>query len=49
MINDYYLCKNFNVPLGADLDNLSSFRTDCFILIENEFNKIEKFNTKENA
>lgn len=49
MINDYYLCKNFNVPLGDNLDSLSSFRTDCFILIENEFNKIEKFNIKENA
>ena len=49
MINDYYLCKNFNVPLGNDLNNLSSFRTDCFILIENEFNKIEKLNAKENA
>jgi hypothetical protein len=49
MINDYYLCKNFNVPLGMDLDELSAFRTDCFILIENEFNKIEKLNAKENA
>lgn len=49
MINDYYICKNFNVPLGTDLDELSSFRTDCFILIENEFNKLEKFNEKENA
>tara|TARA_B110000285_G_scaffold217410_1_gene265740 strand:+ start:1023 stop:1172 length:150 start_codon:yes stop_codon:yes gene_type:complete len=49
MINDYYICKNFNVPLGSSLDELSSFRTDCFILIENEFNNLEKLNAKENA
>lgn len=46
MINDYFIVKKFNVPLGSDLENLNAFRTDCFILIENELMKIKNYESK---
>lgn len=49
MINDYNISKKFNVPLGQDLDSLSAFKTDCFILIENEMNKIKTYKSKQDG
>tara|TARA_R110002012_G_scaffold82791_3_gene208952 strand:+ start:375 stop:572 length:198 start_codon:yes stop_codon:yes gene_type:complete len=43
VINDYFLVKKFNVPLGKDLDSLNAFKTDCFIVIDNELTKIKKY------
>ena len=43
MINDYYLVKDFNVPIGNNLDSLNAWKTDCFILIKNELNKAKNF------
>ena len=49
MINDYNISKKFNVPLGSDLDSLNAFKTDCFILIENEINKIKKYKSQKDG
>ena len=49
MISDYYLIKNFNVPLGQDLDSLNAWQSDCFILIENELTNVKLFQQTKNA
>tara|TARA_R110000744_G_scaffold131677_2_gene239798 strand:- start:116 stop:370 length:255 start_codon:yes stop_codon:yes gene_type:complete len=49
IINDYNISKKFNVPLGSDLDSLNAFKTDCFILIENEINKIKKYKSQKDG
>ncbi len=47
MINDYYLVKEFNVPIGSNLDSLNAWKTDCFILIKNELTKVENYQRKQ--
>ena len=43
MLTEYFLVKNFNVPLGTDLDTISAWKSDCFVLIEQEINNIKEF------
>tara|TARA_Y100000310_G_scaffold284507_1_gene307324 strand:- start:974 stop:1381 length:408 start_codon:yes stop_codon:yes gene_type:complete len=42
MIDDYNLCKSFNIPPAKDLDSASAWRMDCFTVIENEITKCQK-------
>jgi len=49
MINDYNISKKFNVPLGTDLDSLNAFKTDCFVLIDNEMNKVKNYQGRKNG
>ena len=49
MIEDYHLVKTYNIPLATDLDNLSVWRSDCFLAIESELNHIKEYKLKENG
>jgi len=49
MIEDYHLVKTYNIPLATDLDNLSAWRSDCFLTIESELNHIKEYKSKENG
>jgi hypothetical protein len=42
MLEDYKLATKYNIPIGNDFDNISVFRLDCFGIIEQEINNIEK-------
>ena len=42
MISDYFTVKNYNVPLATNLDSVNPYILDCFAIIENEINNINK-------
>ena len=42
MIEDYYLIKNYNIPLSRDLASADVWIIDSFLIIENELNNIKK-------
>ena len=42
MIEDYHLTKSYNVPMGNNLDDISCWRLDCFLTIEEEMQKIKQ-------
>jgi len=48
VINEFNLCKNFNISLGI-LECISSFKLQCFSLIQNEFNAIAQYERVENG
>ena len=41
MMNEYHWVKNWNISPG-NLDDVSAFRLDCWTIIENELNQINK-------
>ena len=47
MIEDYSLATKFNASIG-DLDSLSTWRADCFLIIESEINKCTQHKQKKN-
>ena len=47
-INEYNICKNFNVTLGV-LDNVPARRLDYFSIIQNEFNAIAEYENNKNG
>lgn len=49
MIEDFYLVKNYNVPLASELDNIDAWTSDNFLIIENELNSIKKHREKLNG
>ncbi len=42
MITDYFTVRNYNVPLADNLDNVNPYILDCFAIIQNELNNINK-------
>lgn len=48
VINEFNMCKNFNVSLG-NLDDISAFRLQCFSIIQNEFNAIAEYENKKDG
>ena len=42
ILEDYKLATTYNVPLGKDFDSISTFKIDCFGVIEQEINNISK-------
>jgi len=48
MINEYNLCKNFNLPIANTLYEADFFTIQCFSIIQNEFNAIAEYN-KDNG
>ncbi len=49
MLSDYYLTKNFNIPLSKDIDSANAWKSDCFLVIENEIQRVAKFKQEENG
>lgn len=49
MIEDFYLVKNYNVPLASELNSVDVFTTDCFLIIENELSNIKTHREKLNG
>ena len=47
MMNEYHWIKNWNISPGV-LDDISAFRLDCWTIIENELNQINKHESKKN-
>lgn len=47
MMNEYHWIKNWNISPG-NLDEVSAFRLDCWTIIENELNQINKHESKKN-
>ena len=41
IMNEYHWIKNWNISPG-NLDDVSAFRLDCWTIIENELNQINK-------
>ena len=48
IMNEYHWIKNWNVSPG-NLDNISAFRLDCWSIVENEFNQINKSESQKNV
>ncbi len=48
IMNEYHWIKNWNVSPGY-LDNISAFRLDCWSIVENEFNQINKSESQKNV
>jgi len=48
IMNEYHWIKNWNISPGV-LDDVSAFRLDCWTLIENELNQINKNESKKNG
>ena len=42
ILEEYKLATTYNVPLGKDFDSISTFKLDCFGVIEQEINNISK-------
>ena len=42
MLQEYHYVKNYNIPLGKDLDSADAFKLNCFDIIQNEFMAIGK-------
>ena len=49
MIEDYYLVKNYSVPLASDLNSIDVWTADSFLIIENELNNIKTHKEKLNG
>ena len=47
MLEDYKLATKFNVPISSDLDSISTFRADCFMVIEQEIQNINNHKAKD--
>jgi hypothetical protein len=47
IMNEYHWIKNWNISPGY-LDEVSAFRLDCWTIIENELNQINKHESKKN-
>ena len=47
MMNEYHWIKNWNISPGF-LDDISAFILDCWTIIENELNQINKHESKKN-
>ena len=45
---EYHWIKNWNVSPG-NLDDISAFRLDCWSIIENELNQINKIESKKDG
>jgi len=45
LLNEFNMVKNFNISLGV-LDEISSDLLNCFTVIHNEYNAIEKYESK---
>ena len=48
VINEYNMCKNFNISLG-NLNDISADLLNCFTIIQNEYNAIEKYERLKNG
>ena len=48
IMNEYHWIKNWNVSPG-NLDDISAFRLDCWSIIENELNQINKNESVKNG
>tara|TARA_R100000700_G_scaffold36812_1_gene46449 strand:- start:712 stop:864 length:153 start_codon:yes stop_codon:yes gene_type:complete len=49
MINDYHVSKNFNIPIGNNLNTVDAWMIDCFTVIEQELNNIKKYEVGKNG
>ena len=49
MIEDYHLVKTYNVPLASSLDDINTWQSDCFLILEGELKQIKMHNAKENG
>ena len=49
MINDFRMCKDFNIPLAKDLDSLNVWVMDSFNIIKQEINNITIYQKKTNG
>ena len=49
MISDYFSIKRFNIPLARDLDSVDAWTLDCFNVIDDEVEKIKKFEVNKNG
>lgn len=49
MIQDYHLVNHYNIPMSESLDLVDVFRLDCFMVIEDEANKIKTFKAKDGS
>jgi len=49
MIQDFHLVSHYNIPMSKNLDDVNTFRLDCFTVIEDETNKIKKYKVKQNG
>ncbi len=49
MIEDYKISTTYNVPIGKDLDSIITERIDCFSIIEEEINKINKHRSEQDG
>ena len=47
MLEDYKLATKFNVPISSDLDSISVFRADCFMIIQQEIENINNHKAKD--
>ena len=48
IMNEYHWIKDWNISPG-NLDDISAFRLDCWTIIENELNQINKNESKKNG
>ena len=48
IMNEYHWIKNWNISPG-NLDDVSAFRLDCWSIIENELNQINKIESKKDG
>ena len=49
MIEDYHLTKAYNIPLSSSLEDANAWICDCFLTIEDEFNKIKEHKLKKDS
>tara|TARA_R100001163_G_scaffold40763_1_gene30866 strand:- start:6825 stop:7223 length:399 start_codon:yes stop_codon:yes gene_type:complete len=49
MIADYFSIKKFNIPLANNLDSVDAWTLDCFNIIDDEVEKIKKFEVGKNG
>ena len=49
MIEDYFLAKNYNIPLAKDLESVNAWISDCFMIIDQEINNIKNHKAKLNG
>ena len=48
IMNEYHWIKNWNIS-PRTLDDISAFRLDCWTIIENELNQINRNESKKNG
>ena len=49
MISDYFSIKRFNIPLAKNLDSVDAWTLDCFNVIDDEIQKIKKYEANKNG